>query len=61
MIANVNPKVHDIIKMTSENCAKYLGVYDRKGSIEVGKDADLLIVDRDFNIEATYCMGEKYV
>lgn len=61
LIKNVNPKVHDVIKMTSENCAKYLGVYDRKGSIEAGKDADLLIVDRHFNIQATYCMGEKYV
>lgn len=61
LIANVNPKVHDIIKMTSENCAKYLNVYDRKGSIEAGKDADLLVVDRAFNIQATYCMGKKYV
>lgn len=61
LIANVNPKVHDIIKMTSSNCAQYLGVYDRKGSIEIGKDADLLVVDESFNIQATYCMGKKYV
>ena len=52
--------MHDVIKMTSENCAKYLNVYDRKGSIEVGKDADLLIIAEDFNIHATYCMGKKY-
>ncbi|CAM4185874.1 N-acetylglucosamine-6-phosphate deacetylase [Erysipelothrix inopinata] len=60
LIKNVHPSVHDVIKMTSENCAKYLNVYDRKGSIEVGKDADLLIIDEDFNIHATYCMGKKY-
>lgn len=60
LIKNVHPSVHEVIKMTSENCAKYLNVYDRKGSIEVGKDADLLIIDEDFNIHATYCMGTKY-
>lgn len=61
LIANVNPSVFDIIKMTSENSAKYLGVFDRKGSIEIGKDADLLVVDKRFNLISTYCMGEKYV
>lgn len=60
LIGNVTPTIHDVIKMTSENSAKYLGVYDRKGSIEVGKDADLLVVDNDFNLHATYCMGKKY-
>lgn len=60
LIRNVTPTIHDVIKMTSENSAKYLGVYDRKGSIEVGKDADLLVVDNDFNLHATYCMGKKY-
>lgn len=60
LIANVHPSVHEIIKITSENPARYIGVDDHKGSLESGKDADLLIVDKDFNIQAAYCMGKKY-
>lgn len=33
------------LKITSENAAKRYGFWDRKGSIEVGKDADLIFVD----------------
>ena len=61
LVKNVHPSIHDVMKMTSENPAKYLSVYDRKGSLEVGKDADILVVDPQFNLYATYCMGKKYV
>lgn len=61
LIANVHPSVHEILKITSENPARYLGVNDRKGSLEVGKDADILAVNKDFEIQATYCLGKKYV
>lgn len=60
LIKNVNPSVHDVIKMTSENAARYLGIDDRKGSIEIGKDADLLVVDENFNLKATYCRGKVF-
>lgn len=60
LIANVNPSVHEVIKMTAENPAKYIGVSDRKGSIEIGKDADLLVVDKDFNLKHTYCRGQAF-
>jgi len=33
------------LQVTSENAAKRYGFWDRKGSIEVGKDADLIFVD----------------
>ncbi|GEN46602.1 N-acetylglucosamine-6-phosphate deacetylase [Alkalibacillus haloalkaliphilus] len=48
---------HDVIKMTAENPAKQYGVWDLKGSIAVGKDADFLLVDDQFNIHSTYCKG----
>ncbi|GEL77774.1 N-acetylglucosamine-6-phosphate deacetylase [Tenuibacillus multivorans] len=47
----------DIIQMASVNPAKQLGVFEQKGSIAVGKDADLLIVDEQFHIEHTFCRG----
>ncbi len=49
--------IRDIIKMTAVNPAKQVGVYDRKGSITKGKDADLLLVDDDLNIQYSLCRG----
>lgn len=34
----------------TRNPAKSIGVYDRVGSISVGKEADLLLVDADYNL-----------
>ncbi|WP_026908909.1 N-acetylglucosamine-6-phosphate deacetylase [Paucisalibacillus globulus] len=47
----------DVIKMASSNPAKQLNVFDRKGSIAVGKDADILLVDNTFAIKHTFCRG----
>ena len=48
----------DIIHMASINPAKQLGIFNRKGSIEMGKDADIIIMDDDFQIEMTFCKGK---
>lgn len=40
------------------NPARCLGIADRKGSIGVGKDADLVVLDSDYSVVQTYCMGE---
>ena len=48
----------DIIQMATVNPAKQVGVYDRKGSIAVGKDADVLLVDDTLNIKYTICKGK---
>ncbi|MFC4025100.1 N-acetylglucosamine-6-phosphate deacetylase [Oceanobacillus longus] len=49
--------IENIIEMASVNPAKQIGVYDRKGSIEVGKDADILLVDDHLNIKYTIARG----
>src|SRR5690625_1489287 len=49
--------MQDVIRMTSENPAKQLGVWDKKGSIKLGKDADILLVDEQLNINYTICKG----
>lgn len=48
----------DIIQMATVNPAKQIGVYDRKGSISVGKDADMLLVDDSLHIKYTICKGQ---
>jgi len=49
--------LENIIEMASVNPAKQIGIFDRKGSITVGKDADLLLVDDQLNIMHTICRG----
>ena len=39
------------------NPARCLGIDDRKGSIMVGKDADIVVLDTDYSVIQTYCKG----
>jgi N-acetylglucosamine-6-phosphate deacetylase len=47
----------DLVRMSSRNAAEELGIDNRKGSIAVGMDADLVIMDKDFNVQTTFCRG----
>ncbi|WP_188454305.1 N-acetylglucosamine-6-phosphate deacetylase [Virgibacillus oceani] len=49
--------IKSIVDMASANPAKQIGVFDRKGDIAVGKDADVLLVDHALNIHYTICRG----
>ena len=50
-----------VVAAASLNPATAIGVSDRKGSLEAGKDADIIITDSDFNILKTVIGGEiKY-
>ena len=51
----------DIMKIASENTAKYINVYDRKGSLEKHKDADIIVLDEDTNLVQTYVLGVPQV
>jgi N-acetylglucosamine-6-phosphate deacetylase len=42
---------------SSLNAARAIGVAARKGSLEVGKDADLVLVDADINVQLTVAEG----
>lgn len=59
VVKNIDASIGDIVKMAAENPAKYIGVYDQKGSIEANKDADFLIIDGDWNLYETYVKGVK--
>jgi len=52
--------MHEIITMASMNPAKYIGIFDKAGSIEEGKFADLLIVDDHFSIKDIYVEGQLH-
>ncbi|WP_010284689.1 N-acetylglucosamine-6-phosphate deacetylase [Bacillus timonensis] len=48
----------DITEMTAVNPAKQINVFDRKGSIKAGKDADLVIVNDQLEVIMTFCRGK---
>ncbi len=48
----------ECVNCASLNPATTLGIQNKKGSIEVGKDADVIITDNEFNVEKTIIGGE---
>ncbi|WP_202081674.1 N-acetylglucosamine-6-phosphate deacetylase [Caldalkalibacillus salinus] len=47
----------DLMKLSSLNAAKELGVDDRKGSLAPGKDADIVILNEHYKVQYTFCRG----
>ena len=53
--------LHECVNCASLNPATTLGIQDKKGSIKEGKDADLVILDNEFNVRKTIIGGKiKY-
>lgn len=50
--------VDTAINACTKNPAACLHIEDRKGAVKVGLDADLAVLDRDYNVLQTYCRGE---
>lgn len=46
------------IKTVTENPAKVLGISDKKGNIEIGKDADLVLLNKDYSVWSTIVSGK---
>ncbi len=57
IISYTGCSLEDAIEMASVNPAKQLNIYDRKGSIAVGKDADIVILDEELEVYMTLCRG----
>ena len=57
-MTNPGCSLPEAVKAASLNQARLLGIADRKGNIAVGKDADLVIFDADFNVHYTIIGGE---
>ncbi|MGD6804059.1 N-acetylglucosamine-6-phosphate deacetylase [Rossellomorea vietnamensis] len=57
MMAYTGCELHEVIEMASVNPAKQLNIFDRKGSIKKGRDADIVILDDKMDILMTFCRG----
>lgn len=58
LVEKVGVSFTDAVDFASANPAKNLGLYDERGSIEVGKRADFAVVDKDYNILYTVIGGK---
>ena len=58
LIEEAQVPVSAAINACTKNPAACLRVDDRKGAIRVGLDADLVVLDRDYQVLQTYCMGK---
>ncbi|MFF7385986.1 N-acetylglucosamine-6-phosphate deacetylase [Streptomyces griseoluteus] len=53
--------VTDVVRALSANPARLLGLADRVGSLEPGRDADLVLLDGDFALKGVMRRGEWVV
>lgn len=53
-----NVSLSDLALMCATNSAKYIGVYEKTGSLTVGKCADITILNQDFQLQATIVDGQ---
>jgi N-acetylglucosamine-6-phosphate deacetylase len=53
--------IEDVVSAVAANPARSLGLYDRVGSLEPGKDADLVVLDADFGLKGVMRRGEWVV
>ena len=58
---NTTIGLEKVIPLVSLTPATYIGIQDRKGSLAVGKDADIVFLDSELNVQKTIARGEvKY-
>ena len=58
MVQMAEVPLEDAVRMGSLNGAKVLGVEHQKGILAVGKDADIVVMDQDFQVAMTIAIGE---
>ena len=51
--------LEEILPLLTCNPAKMLDVYDRIGSLDTGKDADVVILDKEYSVVDTFVKGRK--
>ena len=59
MVQKAEIPLADAVRMASETPARIMGIYDRKGSLEVGKDADIIIMDENLELQGVWSMGQE--
>ena len=53
--------LEDAVRMATETPARIMGCFDQVGSLEEGKDADVVIMNKDLEITGVWTQGVKFV
>lgn len=53
--------VNSAINSCTKNPAECLGIENRKGSIKSGLDADLVVLEDNYDVAQTYCLGKAMI
>ncbi|MDF2669882.1 MAG: nagA, partial [Paenibacillus sp.] len=59
VVEKVGVSVPEASAMTSSNAAKHLGIFELTGSLQVGKQADILLVSSDLQLERIWAKGKE--
>jgi beta-aspartyl-dipeptidase (metallo-type) len=57
LLRNCHLPFSDVLRIITSNVALTLGIEAKKGSIGIGKDADVVILDRDYGIKTVIACG----
>jgi beta-aspartyl-dipeptidase (metallo-type) len=61
LLVKAGLSLEDSLKIVTANPAKRAGLFETKGSLEPGKEADLLILGPDLDIESVFAKGRLMV
>ncbi|MBL7698280.1 MAG: N-acetylglucosamine-6-phosphate deacetylase [Chitinophagaceae bacterium] len=59
MIQLADVPLSDAVRMATSTPARIIGAAEKKGSLAVGKDADIVIFDREISVKTTIIKGEQ--
>ena len=57
LAAFANIRFEDALICATKSPAQMVGIYESRGSLEIGKRADLILCDKQMNIREVYCAG----
>jgi N-acetylglucosamine-6-phosphate deacetylase len=58
MVGMAGIPLHEAVRMASLNPARLLGRQNTKGALAPGMDADIVLLDENFNVQLTMVCGE---
>ncbi len=59
MVIRAEVPFEDAVRMASETPARIMNVIDRVGTLEKGKDADILLLDHQYNLTSVWSKGVR--
>jgi beta-aspartyl-dipeptidase (metallo-type) len=59
LVTECNLPLADALTYITSNVARALEIYPRKGTVTVGGDADIVLLDKDLNVDTVIAKGRK--